>query len=170
MGLTQADVDEITSNHSKTKDAVEAAIVAHGGFSWRQFHHHGVMSLDLDDPRPKCTAYLRNACKRGSAEHESALMFEFTRKKFHDPFPLPFVSQDVASFLLVRGPFAWIGFSWMGCNTAAVVEYLRPTELDVVMVSLWTSIATKLSLESSCGNGRKPACRWIAIPGMPPSQ
>ena len=33
-------------------------------------------------------------------------------------------------FLLVRGKFAWLGFSWMGCNTAQVAKYLRPPQLD----------------------------------------
>ena len=34
-------------------------------------------------------------------------------------------------FLLVRGPFAWIGYSWMGCNTGDVAQSLRPKEVDV---------------------------------------
>jgi hypothetical protein len=24
--------------------------------------------------------------------------------------------QDVAGFMLVRGPYAWLGWSWMGCQ------------------------------------------------------
>ena len=42
-------------------------------------------------------------------------LFEFTRKKFHDSFPLPYVVEDVAQFLLVRQEYAYIGYSWMGC-------------------------------------------------------
>jgi hypothetical protein len=48
--------------------------------------------------RPPCTL-----------QHDAALMYEFTRKAFHAPFPLPYIAEDVAMFLLVRGPFAWLG-------------------------------------------------------------
>ena len=34
-------------------------------------------------------------------------------------------------FLLVRGPFAWLGYSWMGCNTGDVAASLRPQEVEV---------------------------------------
>ena len=30
--------------------------------------------------------------------------------------PPPAVDIDLAFFLLVRGPFAWIGFNWLGCD------------------------------------------------------
>jgi len=131
MGLSAQDTTDITGNWSQTVVAVKEAALKAGGFTWPQFYGRGAMSLDLDDPRPKCATYMRSACKTGSAVHESALQFDFTRKKFHDPFPLPFIVQDVATFLLVRGPFAWLGFSWMGCNTADVAQYLWPKELDV---------------------------------------
>ena len=31
----------------------------------------------------------------------------------------PTLYSDVARFLLVRGPYAWIGFGWEGCVNAA---------------------------------------------------
>lgn len=80
-----------------------------------------------------------------SSFHEGALLFEFTRKTFQEPFPLPTVIEDLAQFLLVRGKvsqprvcfdyalcivstlrffcfavgpqFAWLGHNWMGCFT-----------------------------------------------------
>jgi hypothetical protein len=42
-----------------------------------------------------------------------------------------FVDQDVAMFLLVRGPYAWIGYEWMGCNTGDVADFLRPPQVEV---------------------------------------
>ena len=30
--------------------------------------------------------------------------------------PLSPPLQDLATFLLVRGPFAWLGYGWIGCN------------------------------------------------------
>ena len=29
---------------------------------------------------------------------------------------LPYFEQDLATFLLVRGPYAWIGYVWSGCT------------------------------------------------------
>ena len=74
---------------------------------------------------------MRAACRANATVQQRPLLFEFTRKTFHDPFPLPFVKQDVAMFLLVRGLYAWIGYSWMGCNTGEVAEFLRPEEVEV---------------------------------------
>ena len=131
MGLGQADVNAIRDGWAVTVAQVKAAVLAHGGFTWPQLAARGVMSLDLKDPRPLCAAYHRKQCAPGAPVQGEPLMFEFTRKAFHDPFPLPFPTQDVASFLLVRGPYAWMGFSWMGCNTEEVHMYLRPEQLDV---------------------------------------
>ncbi len=36
--------------------------------------------------------------------------------------------QDLANFLLLRGPYAWLGYSWVGCS----VKYARPPEMDMV--------------------------------------
>ena len=52
---------------------------------------------------------MRGACKQSSRVRNGTLLFEFTRKKFHDPFPLPFVNEDLAMFLLVRGDYSFIG-------------------------------------------------------------
>ena len=131
MGLSAEDVNDIKGNWSETIQQVHAAALRVNGFTWSQFLANGVFSMDLDDPRAKCATRLRQQCQPGNRWHESALMYEFTRKKFHDPFPLPYINEDTASFLLVRGPYAWLGFSWMGCNTADVAQYLRPKEMDM---------------------------------------
>ena len=39
---------------------------------------------------------------------------------------LPWFKQDLAAFLLVRSEFAWLGYSWRGCNQ----QYTRPAMLD----------------------------------------
>ena len=130
MGLSQQDVNEIRGNWSQTIAEVHATALKAGGFTWPQFVQNGLYSLDLKDPRKTCATDMRQRCKPGNRWHGGALMYEFTRKLFHDPFPLPYILEDVAMFLLVRGKFAWLGFSWMGCNTAQVAKYLRPPALD----------------------------------------
>ncbi len=34
--------------------------------------------------------------------------------------------QDLANFLLLRGDFAWLGYSWIGCSQT----YIRPPQMD----------------------------------------
>jgi hypothetical protein len=34
----------------------------------------------------------------------------------HKPNVMPEVAQDLANFLLIRGPFAWLGHGWKGCS------------------------------------------------------
>jgi hypothetical protein len=70
-------------------------------------------------------AYMRAACRANATVQQQPLLFEFTRKKFHDPFPLPFVKQDVAMFLLVRGLYAWIGYVDEHHIIFSVAKYLH---------------------------------------------
>lgn len=142
MGLSDADVANIVSNWSATSDAVLEAVLKNKGFTY------GGSSLfsgtgsrvgnstdpsDPSDPRPKCAAYMRESCSQSSQPYKSSYIFEFTRKTFHDPFPLPFPNEDIAQFLLVRGPFGWIGHNWFGClkeNSGMTPAGLRPALLD----------------------------------------
>jgi hypothetical protein len=102
MGLTQADTTRLTKEHDTTMAAVYDAVISHGGFVFQQLASRQA-SLDIKDPRPpaKCKAFLRQACSPGAYDNKT-LLFEFTRKLFHDSFPLPHVLEDVAQFLLVR--------------------------------------------------------------------
>ena len=60
-----------------------------------------------------------------------ALFFGFTMASLDSVLTtegkFPAFMQDLASFLLVRGPFAWLGYPWVDCGYH---QYLRPPELD----------------------------------------
>eukprot|EP01047_Picozoa_sp_COSAG01_P033216 COSAG01_NODE_2435_length_7701_cov_7.604709_3_plen_125_part_00 len=56
---------------------------------------------------------LRKMCAKDSDAQTRAMMFPFQGK---DPSQLPFFEQDLATFLLIRGPHAFIGHSWKGCS------------------------------------------------------
>ena len=49
-----------------------------------------------------------------------ALMFGFSRVTHHQPLALrgtpPWFMQDLVTFLLVRGAYAWLGYGWQGCT------------------------------------------------------
>jgi hypothetical protein len=115
MGLTKEDVAEIASNWSLTGDKVKAAVLANGGFGWgaySMFKSEGARVESkpageypggyLPQDKTRCLGDMRSACVPNSGWAEGAFLLELSRKTFQDPFPLPFVTQDVAQFLLMR--------------------------------------------------------------------
>ena len=113
MGLSQGDVTAIAAGFAELNDKVRDAVISNNGFRFQDLSERSA-SLDLKDPRPTCAKDLRQRCGppgEPGSYHNETLLFEFTRKSFHSAFPLPFVKQDVAQFLLVRGAYAYIGYS-----------------------------------------------------------
>ena len=43
------------------------------------------------------------------------------------------MTEDLATFLLARGDYGWIGYGWIGCTSASkgALQYYRPAALDV---------------------------------------
>ena len=72
-----------------------------------------------------CAAKLRQMCNAtGHAKsHSHALFYSFSRPP---PQVAQSLMQDLANFMLVRGPFAWLGSGWHGCDQV----YDRPALLD----------------------------------------
>jgi hypothetical protein len=138
MGLSAQDTMDLYTNWTKTGDMVKKLMLDNKGFAWgaySMFVGTGARSLSGlgHDPKTTCLKDMRTACegKNQSQWYRGALLFELTRKTFTDPFPLPYVTQDVAQFLLTRGPFAWLGHNWMGCDKFPDADLLRPPALDV---------------------------------------
>ena len=83
---------------------------------------YAVHAIDdpASDPRPpaRCNAFLRKYCRSDNPNLEAAFIYEWTREAMgvHAP-PAAAVMQDLARFLLVRGPFSWLGYGWEGCIT-----------------------------------------------------
>lgn len=44
-----------------------------------------------------------------------------------DPSILPDLLQDLANFLLIRGPYSWLGHGWLGCSR----DYVFPPQLQM---------------------------------------
>lgn len=109
MGLGVEDVVRITAAWRATMQAVLAAVQAHGAFSWPQFEF-------INTPGKQwCGSWMRQACAGKYAN--STIMHQLTLNPNGDPFPLPAFTQDLATFLLLRGPYAWLGYSWLGCSS-----------------------------------------------------
>ena len=75
-----------------------------------------------------CASDLRSLCKKDSPAQMRALMYSFGPGKCRtDPANLTQVEEDLANFLLIRGPYAWLGHGWLGCSR----EYDFPEELNL---------------------------------------
>ena len=112
--------------------AKKAVSVAAGGYSWQLLNS---IQAPSKGNVSQCSSFFKQACAANSTIHDSATALMFT-----DPsrsMRAPEWETDLAAFLLVRGPFAWIGHGWFGCaNWNEPVGghgqiYERPKELDV---------------------------------------
>lgn len=148
-GLSVADVRDLTVAWNKTITAMFATSVAHGGFVWQALLDGGGQTApgrDQVNPRAQCAEWLRSNCGPSAPflAPDAALFFGLTRINHSTPFPLPAFEQDLATFLITRGPYAWLGVGWVGCNRA----YPYPPEL-----ALDYGVPTGTCTESSPGSG-----------------
>ena len=60
----------------------------------------------------------------------AAVMMEFTDAKVQGRVggPLKAPEQDIATFLLARGDYAWLGYGWQGCTGGNKSATSRQTE------------------------------------------
>lgn len=70
------------------------------------------------------------------------MMFPFQTKE-KNPGDLPYFEQDLAAFMLTRGPHAFIGHSWLGCSKQ--YDFPEPLNKDYVSsVELVTMLTSAL--------------------------
>ena len=129
-GLTKSDVADMVAAGAANRDGMVATVIAGGGFVWQYFLGGGAQAApgrDQSNPRANCTGWLRANCGPDAPflNASNALVFGFTRINHTHPFPMPAFEQDLATFLLTRGPYAWLGSGWIGCDR----EYPYPPEL-----------------------------------------
>jgi hypothetical protein len=135
MGLSPQDVADITAGYTAAQAVLYPIILARGKFVWDQVLAHDPFApLNNDCPQPwvrkaSCAADLRSLCSATAAPQNRTLLYGFSPGSCTgtDPAHLTEVDTDVANFLLVRGPFAYLGNGWSGC--AFVAE--RPPQLDL---------------------------------------
>ena len=128
----------------------EAARLA-GGWFWQMF------SLQSTPAQPQCAAALRAMCAAGASSpfYNATTMHALTG----DHVLLPNLAQDLAVFLLLRGPWAWLGFGWSGCNNlvsfpdAFALDYGVPTgfcQETAPNSSVFTRAWTKARAQMDC--------------------
>ena len=140
MGLSDEDVADITRGWLNGFTAVQQAIVDNGGYTWSlipgQQNANAMPTLIDTDNAAACANLIRDSCSSNSIYQTTPLMFGI--HPGNTTVPLPYLQQDIAAFLLMRGPFAYIGYgvwgmSWpagMTWNNGKGTPVLRPVEMD----------------------------------------
>ena len=138
-GLSPADVDALARGWGKTMAAAQQTLLRNDAFQWQMLVPYA-MTREKVDVRPTCIELLREACRPNSTVASAAIVYYWGRNLTiggrHDPAPVQF-EQDLATFLLIRGSYAWMGTNWLGCSIgdappgAAGGAYVRPPGLDI---------------------------------------
>jgi len=149
MGLTQEQTTSITDEWRLTMQQLAIAIQAKGGFGWYMFSDSSAPSNSTGT----CSQYFRNEIQNNYPLSKQALLFQWTNSS---AYPLPNVNIDVASFMLIRGDYSWLGYAWLGCTSNSVpghgsARYTSPTELPILQVDYGTP--TGMLIETSSGSG-----------------
>jgi hypothetical protein len=132
MGLSAAQVKDMIAAWLANQQLWRDALVAKGKFTWGLFYGGQQTAPGQNQTCGKCTcaSYLRANCGPDAPSQNGTLFYGFSRTTHHTPFPLPSPDEDLAAFLLSRGPYAFFGYGWTGCIDSAH-PFTRPPSLDV---------------------------------------
>ena len=138
MGLTDADVADITRGWLAGFTAAQAALERAGGYTWSRIpgqDNANAQPVMAGPDAASCTSLLRRACSPASPWRAAPLLFGMHMGA--DGQTPPFATADVAAFLLARGPWAWMGAGVWGMSwptgltwNASNTPVSRPPQLD----------------------------------------
>ena len=130
MGLTPADLIQLTADYQANMAALLNATLAAGKFAWQMMWTGGPMDeigntgLSPIVTQSQCAASLRSLCSPDAPPQQRAMAYGLSGGNPSVRNPQFF--QDLVNFLLIRGPYAWLGWGWKGCS----VNYAFPEELN----------------------------------------
>ena len=108
MGLSADDVTAVADGWKQTMRDVLMAVIQGGGWAWPMF-----VGLDVGRKDPDyCKRLYRNSCAEEDTRMTLTLM---TLQDSNAPGSFVDAKGDVASFLVARGPYAYLGTGWVGC-------------------------------------------------------
>jgi len=108
----------ITRSYQQNMDVLRNATLSAGKFAWQLMWTGGdATSVGGTVPsqvvvQATCSANLRALCSASAPPQTRAMMYPLKG----DPTKLSQLTTDLANFLLIRGPFAWLGHAWKGCS------------------------------------------------------
>jgi len=154
-GLTPADLKQCTAGWETNMAALKNFTLGKGKFAWQMLWTGGAADKSGSTcPGPlvtqeNCASELRSLCSETSPAQTRTMMYAFgpghcQNCRDHLPVDPPQLKEDLANFLLVRGPYAYLGHGWLGCSH----DYVFPPELN-----LDYGEPTGLCSETSHGSG-----------------
>ena len=125
MGLTPAEQKAIGISYKANMAELITKTLAQKKFVWQLFWNggnpnsqSGCCTRPIVKEGNTCATTLRSMCTANSPPQARAMMYAFSPGGCSgaDPSNLTEWQQDLANFLLIRGPFAWLGHGWLGCS------------------------------------------------------
>ena len=128
MGITAADQMQIHKSYQANMATVYAEILKRGMFSWQQQWNgaasptakNGCCTRPLVANGSTCAPTLRKYCAADSPSQTRVMNYAFSPGScihgLKTLVPLTSPTQDIANFLLIRGPHAFLGHGWLGCS------------------------------------------------------
>ena len=124
MGLTPAEQYAIGLSYQINMAVLINKTLALNKFAWQLFWNggeansqSGCCTRPIVTQGTTCASTLRAMCTANSPPQQRAMMYAFSPGACGaDPSQLEQWEQDLANFLLIRGPFAWLGHGWLGCS------------------------------------------------------
>ncbi len=132
MGMSTADVSAMEAAWKANQQAWRDALYDAGSYEWFLFYggQQTAPGWDQSKPETTCASFMKTNCGADSPSQNGTLFFGYSRVSHHQPWPLPHATEDLAAFLLVRGPSAYFGYGWAGCVDADK-PFTRPAALDM---------------------------------------
>ncbi len=135
MGMSNGTISQMIKAWSANYQGWRDAFVAAGKFEWFLFFggQQTAPGWNQTDGAASCAPYLTSYCGPESPSQNGTLFFGFSRIQHSQAWwpngTLPSAEQDIAAFLLTRGPYAYVGYGWTGCVDANH-PFTRPSLLD----------------------------------------
>jgi hypothetical protein len=166
-GLTPEEQYNIYQSYTANMAVIYDELLKRGQFSWQQLWN-GQGSPDEKNgcctsplvKKDSCAASLRALCSATSPAQTRYMKYAFTPGGCQgDPGNLTDPLQDIANFLLVRGPYALLGHGWLGCSRDYQVpeqinwDFGEPTELcseTAPNSGVFTRDWTKATIQMDC--------------------
>ena len=123
-GPSNGPCGDIGAGYLQAISAARELMVSLGGFYWQGFEYGYTCEQSVVEQN-QCAQTLRNWCGPSPQydKDQIALMYELKAGencgRAFNATSLPGWQQDLANFLLIRGDYAWLGYSWLGCTSDA---------------------------------------------------
>lgn len=179
LGLTASQGALVSEHYWGYMNTVYSELIKRGKFAWQllwtgqkdcayknSYGCLGTTGTQILVDKQHCASQLRTMCTAGSQAQRRAMLFPFAGKheRGGGVVLLPEFEQDLTNFLLSRGPHAYLGHSWIGCNNwytfpeALNADYGEPTGLcketapnSEIFERDWTKASVKMDCKSYTG-------------------